>query len=280
VNRALVGAPVPAIVVMLIFVLMAIFAPLIAPYPPNEIQLSDSLLPPAWQEGGSSTYLLGTDKLGRDILSRIIYGARISLLTAGISILAGGLIGISLGLLAAYGGQLPKTVIMRLADVMLATPLILLALLFAVVFGASFLNLVAVIVLAQWAGYARQAYAEAISIQEREFVIAARACGASGIRIVLTHVFPNLASTMVILATLTVASVILVEASLSFLGLGIPPPEPSWGRMISEGRHVLRTAWWVATIPGIVLTLVVFSSNLFGDWLRDYLDPTLRHVRK
>jgi len=271
---------VPAIIVMLVFALMAIFAPWIAPHSPVNIQLSDSLQPPAWQEGGSSTYILGTDKLGRDILSRIIYGARISLLTAVVSVLAGGAIGISLGMLAAYGGVWPRTVIMRLADVMLATPLILLALLFAVVFGASFYNLIAVIVLAQWAGYARQAYAQAISIQERDFVLAARASGASGIRIILTHVFPNLASTMVILATLTVSSVILVEAGLSFLGLGIPPPEPSWGRMISEGRNVLRTAWWVATLPGIVLSLVVLSTNLFGDWLRDHLDPTLRHVRK
>jgi peptide/nickel transport system permease protein len=265
---------------MVLFVLVAILAPWIAPHSPTEIQLSESLRPPAWQNEGSSAHLLGTDKLGRDILSRIMYGARISLLVAVTAIGAGGAVGIALGMLAAYGPIWVTTLVMRLVDVMLSTPTILLALLFTVVFEASFYNLITVIVLTLWAGYARQAYAQTLSLKERDFVLAARAIGASNLRIVSRHIFPNLLNTMVILATLNVSTVILIEAALSFLGLGIPPPTPSWGRMISEGRILLRTAWWVTTMPGIALSLVVLSGNLAGDWLRDYLDPTLRHVQR
>lgn len=279
-SRLSAKAPILPLTIIVAFILVAVLAPWIAPHSPTEIKLSDSLRPPAWQEGGSGTYILGTDKLGRDILSRIMYGARISLLVAVTSIAAGGSIGITLGMLAAYGPTGVRTLIMRLVDVMLSTPTILLALLFTVVFEASFYNLIAVIVLTLWAGYARQAYAQTLSLKERDFVLAARAMGASGARIVLRHIFPNLINTMVILATLNVSTVILVEAALSFLGLGIPPPTPSWGRMISEGRILLRTAWWVTTIPGIALSLVVLSGNLTGDWLRDFLDPTLRHIQR
>jgi peptide/nickel transport system permease protein len=169
---------------------------------------------------------------------------------------------------------------MRLADVTLSTPLILMALLFTVLFEGGFYNLVLVIVLVMWAGYARQVYAETVSLKKRDYVLAARSIGASDARILFRHILPGLGNTVTVLATLHESSVILVEASLSFLGLGIPPPQPSWGRMISEGRAVLRTAWWVSTMPGVVLFLVVLSANLLGDWLRDYLDPTLRRLSK
>jgi peptide/nickel transport system permease protein len=182
-------------------------------------------------------------------------------------------------MLAGYRRGRTEILIMRLVDVMLSTPTILLALLFAVIWGVSFQNLILVIVLTLWAGYARQSHAQTLSLKEFDFVLASRAIGASDIRILLRHIFPNLANTMVILATLNISTVILLEAALSFLGVGIPPPTPAWGRMISEGRNLLRTAWWVTAMPGIALSLVVLSANMAGDWLRDYLDPTLRHIR-
>ena len=274
------GAPVASIAILIGFVLGAILAPWISPHSPTHVDLSNSLRPPFWANGGTRAFLLGSDKLGRDILSRILFGARISLVVIALSIGVGGFVGLALGILAAYYRGRIEIVIMRLVDVALSIPMILLALLFTIVFEPGFHNVVLVIVLALWAGYARQAYAATLSLKEREFIIAVRSIGASDARILMVHIMPNLINTIVVLATLNIASVIMVEASLSFLGVGIPPPTPSWGRMISEGRSVLREAWWVSTMPGIALALVVLSANLAGDWLRDYLDPTLRHMRK
>ncbi|MHB1007594.1 MAG: ABC transporter permease [Chloroflexota bacterium] len=274
------GLPVISVGTLVIFILVGILAPYLAPYSPIDVDLLNRLRPPAWEAGGNMTNILGTDQLGRDILSRVIHGARVSLLVMIVSIPVSGAIGVSLGMEAAYRGGWTEVLVMRLVDISLSLPTIILALMFAVVWGPSFTNLLVLIVLTLWAVYARTAHAETLSLKERDYVLAARAIGASDTRIILVHVLPGLLNTIVILATLQMARVVLIEASLSFLGVGIPPPTPAWGTMISDGRELVAIAWWVSTIPGIALSLVILSANLAGDWLRDFLDPTLRNVRK
>jgi peptide/nickel transport system permease protein len=271
------GFPTFSIAVLVAFVVLAVLAPLIAPHSPTNVSLTDSFRPPFWQEGGKLTFPLGTDKLGRDIFSRILYGSQISLLVIFVSIVVSGIIGIGVGMLAGYYGRWVETIIMRLVDVKLSLPTILLALLFSVVWGPSLNNLLIVIIITLWALYARQVHAETLSLKTRDYVLAARALGASDLRLLVAHMLPNLINSMVVLATLQIATVVLMEAALSFLGVGIPPPTPAWGLMIAEGREVLEKAWWVAAMPGIALSLVILSANMAGDWLRDYLDPTLRH---
>lgn len=273
------GLPVVSIGILAAFVLMALLAPVIAPHGPTSVSLTDSFRPPFWQEGGKLSYPLGTDKLGRDILSRILYGSQISLLVIFVSIVVSGAIGISAGMLAGFYGRWVETLIMRLVDVKLSLPTILLALLFSVVWGPSLTNLLAVIIITLWALYARQVHAETLSLKSRDYILAARALGASDVRLLIAHLLPNLLNSMVVLATLQIATIVLMEAALSFLGVGIPPPTPAWGTMIAEGREVLEKAWWVSAMPGIALSLVILSSNLAGDWLRDFLDPVLRHTR-
>lgn len=270
-------APVLAVFILTVFVGVAILAPWIAPYSPTAINLSKSLRPPAWQ-GGTPDHILGTDKLGRDILSRIIYGSRVSLMVAALAIGISGVIGVALGTLAGYRRGWSELLVMRTVDIGLSLPTILLALLFAVVWGPKFSNVLLVIILTFWALYARQAQAETLSLKERDYILAARALGASQARLLILHIFPNLTNSMIILATLQIAQVVLMEASLSFLGVGIPPPMPAWGLMIADGRGLLAEAWWVSTMPGVALSLVVLSANMAGDWIRDYLDPTLRHT--
>jgi peptide/nickel transport system permease protein len=273
------GLPIFSITILATFVLMALLAPVIAPHSPTSVSLTNSFRPPFWQEGGTLTFPLGTDKLGRDILSRILYGSQISLLVIFVSIVVSGIIGIAVGMLAGYYGRWVETIIMRMVDVKLSLPTILLALLFSVVWGPSLNNLLAVIIITLWALYARQVHAETLSLKMRDYVLAARALGSSDLRLLLSHLLPNLLNSMIVLATLQIATVVLMEAALSFLGVGIPPPTPAWGLMIAEGREVLEKAWWVSAMPGIALSLVILSANMAGDWLRDYLDPTLRNVR-
>jgi peptide/nickel transport system permease protein len=273
------GLPIFPVAILVGFVLMALLAPVLAPHSPTAVNLTDSFRPPFWQEGGKLTYPLGTDKIGRDILSRILYGSQISLLVIFVSIILSGIIGIAAGMLAGYYGRWVETVIMRLVDVKLSLPTILLALLFSVVWGPSLNNLLAVIIITLWALYARQVHAETLSLKTRDYVLAARALGASDLRLLAVHMLPNLMNSMIVLATLQIATIVLMEAALSFLGVGIPPPTPAWGLMIAEGREVLEKAWWVAAMPGIALSLVILSANMAGDWLRDYLDPVLRHSR-
>lgn len=274
------GFPYVPVLLLLLFAVVAVFAPWLAPHPPTKVDLAASFLPPFWQEGGTTKNLLGTDKLGRDILSRIMHGASISLLVITVAIIASGLIGVVAGMLAAYRRGWTETIVMRLVDVKLSTPTVLLALLFSVVWGPSLTNLLAVIIITLWALYARQIHAETLSVKEREYVQAARLLGASDLRILFVHLLPNLMSSIVVLATLQIATVVLMEAALSFLGVGIPPPTPAWGLMIADGRDVLVRAWWVAAMPGLALALVIFSANMVGDWLRDYYDPTLRNLRR
>jgi peptide/nickel transport system permease protein len=269
---------VPVAILVLFLLIPAIFAPLVAPHDPLKGSLSKRLKPPAWAEGGSIEYPLGTDKMGRDLLSRMIYGARISLLVSFMAVGVGGSMGTALGLISGYFGGKIDTLIMRLVDITLSIPTIFLALVLVSAIGPSFGMVITVIALVIWARYARQARAETLTVREQDFVARARVAGASHLRIMLRYIFPNIVNTLVVLATLQVGSIILLESTLSFLGVGIPRPTPAWGVMVADGRELIVTAWWVSMFPGIGIMLTVLSLNLFGDWLRDHLDPKLKHA--
>lgn len=266
------------IVIISAIVVMAVFAPLLAPHSPIDQTLRDKLLPPAWMDGGKDEYLLGTDAFGRDVLSRLIYGARVSLIVALLALTAGGGIGLIVGIVAGYVGGAVDSLLMRLVDAAFTFPAILFALLLAVTMGQGLDTLVIAISLLLWASFARVIRGEVLTLRQRDFVALAKVRGCSASRIMLTHILPNVLNTFMVLVTLNIGVVIIAEATLSFLGAGIPPPTPTWGLMISEGRGRLTDAWWVALIPGIAITLMVLSVNLFGDWLRDRLDPRLRQL--
>ena len=229
-------------------------------------------------KGGSMEYPLGTDKQGRDILSRIMHGARISLMVSSLAILLGGGLGTILGMLAAYRGGKTDSIIMRIVDIKLAFPSILLALVLVAAIGAGFTTVIVVIAVLLWARYARVVRGEALSIKQQDFIDRARVSGASNVRIMMRHIFPNLVNTVVVLATLEVGHVIILESTLSFLGAGIPAPTPAWGVMVADGRDLITTAWWIFLFPCLAIVLTVLSMNLLGDWLRDKLDPKLRNV--
>ena len=269
---------VPLSIMLVLLVIPAIFADLIAPYDPTEGSLSERLRPPAWMDGGSTEHLLGTDKQGQDILSRIIHGARVSLSVSLLAIFVGGVLGSSLGLLAGYFGGKLDHLIMRLVDITLALPFILLALVLVTVLGPSFKTVVTVIVLLLWARYERLARGQTLAVKPQDFVARARVAGSSSFRIIVRHIFPNVVNPLIVITTLEVGHVILLESTLSFLGAGIPRPTPAWGLMVADGRELIVTAWWIAFIPGVAILLTVLSLNLFGDWLRDRLDPKLRNI--
>jgi peptide/nickel transport system permease protein len=265
------------VVILVVFLIVpAIFADVISPHDPLRGQLADRLQPPAWLDGGSWTYPLGTDRQGRDILTRIIYGARISLTVSMIAVVAGAFLGSFLGLVAGYFGGLLDAVISWLIDTFLSIPGILLALVIVAIIGPSFVTVVTIISITIWAIFARQIRGETLSVREADFVARARVAGASPARVIVRHVLPNVANSLVVMATLQVGVVILEESSLSFIGAGIPRPNPSWGVMVADGRSEIVTAWWLSFFPGMAILLVVLSLNIFGDWLRDYLDPKLR----
>jgi len=266
------------IVIIAVIVAMAVFAPLLAPHSPIDQTLRDKLLPPVWLDGGNPKYLLGTDAFGRDVLSRLIYGARVSLIVALLALIAGGGIGLLVGIVAGYVGGAVDSILMRLVDAAFTFPAILFALLLAVTMGQGLGTLVIAITLLLWAPFARVIRGEVLSLRQRDFVALAKVRGCSASRIMLTHILPNVLNTFMVLVTLNIGVVIIAEATLSFLGAGIPPPTPTWGLMISEGRGRIAEAWWVALIPGSAITLLVLSVNLFGDWLRDRLDPRLRQL--
>lgn len=268
----------PLFILLFLLVLPGLFAPYLAPHNPIRGSLRARLKPPVWVPGGTITHPLGTDKVGRDILSRIIYGARISLAVSLVAILVSGAIGTALGLMAGYFGGRPDALIMRLVDISLGLPVILLALVFVAAMGASFGTVVAVTAVLLWARYARQVRGETLSIRERDFIARARVAGASHVRIMLRYIFPNVVNTLTVLATLQIGAVILLESALSFLGAGIPRPTPTWGSMIADGRDLIVVAWWIALFPGLAIMLTVLSLNLLGDWLRDHLDPKLRNI--
>jgi len=271
-------APWLPICIILVMVIMAVFAPVLAPWSPIDQTLRDKLLPPFWMEDGSWAHILGTDAFGRDILSRLIYGARVSLIVAALALTVGGGVGLAVGIVAGYAGGLVDTLLMRLVDAAFTFPAILFALLLAVTMGQGLATLIIAISLLLWASFARIIRGEVLALKHRDFVDLARVRGCSPLRIMATHILPNVLNTFMVLVTLNIGVVIIAEASLSFLGAGVPPPTPTWGLMISEGRGRIADAWWVSVIPGIAITLLVLSVNLFGDWLRDRLDPRLRQL--
>lgn len=270
--------PLGSILIIGTMAFVAIFAPWLTPHSPIEQSLPDKLLPPFWEEGGSTTYLLGTDIFGRDVLTRLFYGARVSLIVTLLALTVGGGVGLMLGIIAGYVGGRVDAVLMRVVDAAFAFPTILFALLLAVTMGQGMDTLVIALSLFLWAGFARVIRGEVLALKQRDFVALARVHGCSPVRIMVAHILPNVLNTFMVLLTLNVGVIIVAEASLSFLGAGVPPPTPSWGLMVAEGRGKITSAWWLSLIPGIAITLVVLSFNLFGDWLRDRLDPKLRQL--
>ena len=256
---------------------VAIFAPLIASHDPVTNTLPEALRAPWGVQGGGSDHLLGTDQNGRDLFSRIVYGARITLGVALLTISLSAVLGSLLGLLAGYRGGLTDTIIMRFADVLLSLPIFLLAIVVAASLGPSLGNVIGIIAVLLWPYFTRQIRGETLALRNLEYIEASRALGASDLRIMLRHLLPNLVPSIIVFATLQANLVIVAEASLSFLGVGIPPPSVSWGRMVSEGIDFVYIAWWVAAIPGIAISFVVLSVAFLGDTMRDRLDPTLRN---
>lgn len=271
-------APLIPLVCIVALIVVALLAPFLAPYPPTEGVLANKLMPPVWVPGGSSDHPLGTDSLGRDVLSRLIYGSRTSLTVSLLSIFISATIGTALGITSGYFGGWVDAAIMRLTDAALSLPLILMAIILAVLIGASFMNVILVIGLLLWPRFARQIRGEVLGVKEQDFVALARVAGCSDARIMIKDIFPNVVPTLLVLSTFEVGAVIILEASLSFLGVGIPPPEAAWGLMVAEGRGLLRTAWWLSLFPGIAIMVAVLSINLLGDWVRDRLDPRLRQL--
>jgi peptide/nickel transport system permease protein len=265
-----------AFVLIAIFVLTALIGPFLIEHDPLRGSLRSRLEPPAWIDGGSSEHLLGTDRLGRDVLARIVEGARISLAVCVVVISIAGGIGTTVGLVSGYVGGWVDRLLMRIVDLALSLPVILLALLIGAISGPSFLNIVIVISLVLWSQYARMARGETLRVKNEDYVDLARTSGLGHFAIIVRHILPNVAPALIVVATLQVGVVIVLEASLSFLGVGVPPPNPSWGSMVAEGRSYVVTAWWVSLFPGIAILLVVMAVNIIGDGLTDRYNPALR----
>jgi peptide/nickel transport system permease protein len=259
-------------------VVAAVFAAVLAPHDPVAADITQKLIPPMWMEGGTSEHVLGTDRFGRDVLSRIIYGSRISLIVSLVAIGVAGTVGTLLGLVSGYRGGLTDTILMRLTDIGLSLPTILIAVVLVAVSEPSFQNVILVIALLLWPRFARQMRGETLAIKEHDFVALAVVAGRSSAWIIRRHIFPNVVPTLLVISTLQVGYVILLEGTLSFLGVGVPPPNPAWGLMIADGRGFLATAWWISLFPGLAMLLTVLAVNLMGDWLRDHLDPKLRQL--
>ena len=253
----------------------AIFAPMLAPHDPEQIDLRARLTPPIFMEGGVSEHLLGTDALGRDILSRIIYGSRISLVVGFTSVILGATVGVGLGLVSGYAGGRFDSILSWIINVQLAFPFTLLAIFIIAAFGGGLANLIFVLAIGAWVRYARIMRGQVLSVKETDYVESSLAVGVRTPAILIRHILPNAISPIIVVASFTMAETILAEAALSFLGLGIDPSIPSWGSMLSDGREYLQDAWWIATMPGLAIAVTVLGINLFGDWLRDYLDPRL-----
>ncbi|PYN72397.1 MAG: peptide ABC transporter permease [Candidatus Rokuibacteriota bacterium] len=261
--------------VLLLIVASAAVAPLIAPYDPLAVDIRHRLSPPAWMDHGTAEHLLGTDQVGRDLLARMIYGGRVSLVVGVAAVIISATIGVLLGLSAGYFGGNTDWTIMTLINVMLTFPFVLLALAVIAVLGPNLVNMIIVLGVAGWPIYARVVRAETLAIREREFVLAGRALGMGHVRLVFRQIVPNLVSTIVVIATLQVAQVIILESFLSFLGLGVQPPTPAWGNMLGEGRVYMLNSWWIATFPGLAIFVTTLVINLMGNALRDWLDPHL-----
>ncbi|MBW2063034.1 MAG: ABC transporter permease [Deltaproteobacteria bacterium] len=265
--------PYHAFVLVGLFLFAVIFGPFVIPHDPFETNLKLSILPPAWQEGGSTKYLLGTDSMGRDMLSRLIYGSRITLIASLVAICLAGTIGVMLGMISGYFGGKTDMAIMRTTDIFMSLPLIMMAIILASMLNPSLKSAILAIGLSGWTGYARIVRGEVLSLKEQDYVRLARVAGCSSKRILFSHILPNIMNTLIIIVTLQLGQVIIAMAALSFLGLGVQPPSATWGLMLSEGRKYITYAWWLATFPGIAILLTVLGFNLMGDWLRDTFDP-------
>ena len=261
-----------------VLIFTAVFAPFISPQDPYKNSLSDRNVPPIGIEGSKSQYILGTDPIGRDMLSRLIYGARVSAMVMFFSIMIGITIGTTLGLISGYFGGHIDEIIMRFVDIWAALPFIMIALVVVLIYGQSFKILVALLALMSWPGPVRLVRAQTLSLKNMDYIASAKICGASNFRIIAKHLLPGTWNIVLVAATLNIGSIILTEATLSFLGVGIPPPTPAWGAMTASGRNYLNDAWWVAFMPGMCIFLVVVAGNFIGDWLRDRLDPSLRQL--
>src|SRR5881397_2248231 len=259
-----------------------VFAALLAPYlglpSPTEGDITQRLIPPVWTERGDREHPLGTDRFGRDVLSRVVHGSRISLVVSLVAIGVAGTLGTALGLISGYRGGMTDAVLMRLTDIGLSLPTILIAVVLVAVSEPSFGNVVLIVSLLLWPRFARQIRGETLALKEQDFVALAVVAGRSSAWIISRHIFPNVVPTLLVICTIQVGYVILLEGTLSFLGVGVPPPNPAWGLMIADGRGFLATAWWISLFPGLAMLLTVLAVNLMGDWLRDHLDPRLRQV--
>lgn len=267
------GIPIIPLAILVILVVSAVLADIIAPHDPLQVNLTEALAPPFYHEGGSMEYPLGTDELGRDILSRLMYGGRVSLMLAASVIVIGMLVGVPLGLLSGYVGGLTDSIIQRAVEAVLSLPTIVVALVFVFVIGQTYASIVLILSPFVAAEIARMVRGDALAIRQSNYVSLARVAGASHLRTILRHILPNVAGTIIVVATLQVGALILVEASLSFLGVGVPPPTPAWGLMIDGGRAYVATKYWLSLFPGIAIVLTVLSINWIGDWLRNVLDP-------
>jgi peptide/nickel transport system permease protein len=273
------GFPLIPVLILLFIAFVAIFADVLAPHDPQIGSLARRFRPPAWQDGGSMVYLLGTDHVGRDVLSRLIYGARVSMVVGITAVLVAGGIGTLLGILSGYLGGWADQVVMRLTDTWLALPALTFAIFLAAIVGPSEFNIILILGLVYWTRYARVIRGEVLSLKQREFVRLAIVAGCSKRTIMWRHILPNVINSAVVLATLMLGVVIVTEASLSFLGVGVPPPKPAWGLMMADGKKGLMVGyWWLTVFPGICIMLMVLSANLLGDWLRVKLDPQLRQL--
>jgi peptide/nickel transport system permease protein len=257
-------------------VVIAVTAPWLAPRNPRAVNVANTLRAPVWAQGGDPAHLLGTDSLGRDVLSRVMYGARISLLVGVATVVIAGIVGVLLGLTSGYYGGAVDDTIMRIAEIQMAFPFILLALLVMAILGPGLVNIILVLGISGWVAYGRVVRGQVLQLRSSEFVEAARAMGANHWRVVFRHVLPNTIAPIIIIATFMMASAIVSEAALTFLGLGVEATTPTWGIMLAEGRDYLQVAWWSATFPGLAITATVLGVNVLGDWLRDVLDPRLR----
>lgn len=275
--RGVVG-DLPAIpaIILLIVVSASIFGPWIALYDAEESDLINQFVPPIWKAEGTLAHPLGTDHMGRDFLSRLIVGARISLLVGGMAVFFSGSIGTVVAIAAGYLGGTVDAVLMRMTDAMLSMPYLLIGVALAGIMGPGLLNLVVVLAVLGWASYARVIRSEVLRVKTQDFVVLARITGCSTIRILWKHIFPNVVNTLIVLATLQLGITIILAASLSFLGMGVPPPTPEWGLMVAEGREFIDSAWWLITFPGLCILLTCLAANLLGDWLRLRLDPKYR----
>jgi peptide/nickel transport system permease protein len=273
------GFPFVPVLILASLAFMAVFANLIAPYDPEVGRLAARFRPPVWQAGGSFEHLLGTDHLGRDVLSRLIFGARVSMTVGFTAVIVAGAVGTGLGIVSGYLGGWVDQVIMRLTDTWLALPALTFAIFLAAIVGPSEMNIVIILGAVYWTRYARVIRAEVLSLKEREFVKLAIVAGCSKRTIMLRHILPNVLNSTIVLGTLMLGVVIVTEASLSFLGVGVPPPKPAWGLMLADGKKGLMVGyWWLTVLPGTCIMLMVLSANLLGDWLRVKLDPQLRQL--